>query len=55
MTGPVVGGLCGSSSVRGWLGVVNGAVTQHGEQDVAASPCQSDERLVVAFALLDLA
>lgn len=41
-------GLCPSSSVRGWLGLVNGAVAQHGEQDVATSPCQRDERLVVA-------
>jgi len=33
--------------------VVNGAVAQHGEQNVAASPCERDERLVVA--LIDVA
>ncbi len=37
------------------LGLVNGAVARHGEQDVATSPRQRDKGLVVALALLDLA
>ena len=37
------------------FGFVKGAVAQHGEQHVATSSGKSDERLVVALALLDLA
>lgn len=47
--------LCLSSSISGGFGLVNGAVAQHGEQHVAATPRQRDERLIVTFALLDLA
>jgi filamentous hemagglutinin len=47
--------LCDSSSGRGGFWLVEGAVAQHGEQHVAASSSESDERLIVALALLDLA
>ena len=47
--------LCGSSSIRSSFWLVNGSVTQHGEQHVAASSRKGDERLIVALALLDLA
>ena len=47
--------LCGSSSIRGGFRLIEGAVTQHGEQHVAATSGKSNERLVVALALLDLA
>ena len=39
--------LCGE-----WFGrFVEGAVAEHGEQDVAAAPGEGDEGLVVPFAL----
>lgn len=47
--------LCDSSSGRGGFWLVEGAVAQHGEQYVAASSGESDERLIVTLALLDLA
>ncbi len=51
----IQGGLCVSSSVSGGFGLVKGPVVQHGEQDVASTSGQRDERLVVTLALLDLA
>lgn len=47
--------LCVSSSVRGGFRLVEGAVAQHGEQHITTSSGESDERLIVAFSLLDLA
>jgi filamentous hemagglutinin len=54
---PASGGvpLCDSSSIRGGFRLVKGAVAQHREQHVAAPSSKSDERLIVALALLDLA
>ena len=43
--------LCGSSSVRGGFRLIEGAVTQHGEQHVAATSGESNERLIVALVL----
>ena len=43
------------SSSLGGDRVVEGPIAQHGEQDVAATPSESDQGLVVAFALTDLA
>ena len=37
------------------VGVVEGAVAEHGEEDVAPSPGEGDEGLVMAFALGDFA
>ncbi len=43
--------LCPSSS-GGWgLGLVEGAVAEHGVDEVAAASGQGDQRLVVFFAL----
>ena len=50
--------LCLLSSGENRFGdarVVEGAVTEHREQDVGAASCEGDECLVVAFALGDLA
>src|ERR1700756_4989703 len=48
-------GLCVSSSIRSGFWLVKGTVAQHGEQHVASPSRESDESLVVAFALLGLA
>ena len=37
------------------VGLVEGAVAEHGEEDVAPAPGEGDEGLVVAFALGDFA
>ena len=43
------------SSSLGGDGVIEGPITQHGEQDVAATPSERDQGLVVPRALTDLA
>jgi hypothetical protein len=47
--------LCCLSSGEAMVGLIEGAVAEHGEEDVAAAPREGDEGLVVAFALGDLA
>lgn len=49
------GALSDSSSARGGFWLIEGAVTQHGDQHVAPPSGKSSERLIVALALLDLA
>ena len=42
------------SSGEAMFGLIEGAVAEHGVEDVAASSGEGDEGLVVAFALSDL-
>ena len=43
------------SSGEGVVGLIEGAVAEQGEEDVAAAAGEGDEGLVVVFALSDLA
>ena len=47
--------LMSLSSGEGVAGVIEGAVAEHRVEDVDAASSQGDERLVVTFALGDLA